>query len=118
MQNAARAEQLHMTQLAAQGQHETETRIHIVARVRQARANDQYPTLDGRRDEELFIAGQPLNPGTGFGMVQAQGGLDGRQIAALDGEPTSRTENIAGWLGSQTSKLCRLWLILKAMLPH
>src|SRR5258706_6466584 len=119
MQNAARAEKLDVAQLAAQGEHETETSIYVLAWVGQARANDQDPTLYGRRNEQLFFARQSFDPGTRFGMVQAECGLDGEQIAALDGDPTSRPNEIAGvpTAGQRIKLKCR-WPASGAMLTY
>src|SRR5579859_7861836 len=87
VQDTAGAEELDPPHFAAQFKQETETDIDVIARFGQPRADHQDPALDGRRNEQLFFAGQPLDQRTGFGIVQSQGGLDRERVAAFNGQP-------------------------------
>jgi hypothetical protein len=55
MEQGIGLEHLHVTQPPAQLRQESETDIYVIRRVRQFRADDQYPAIERRRDKKLSI---------------------------------------------------------------
>src|SRR6185369_16186456 len=104
IQNATRAEPLHVSQLAAEIEHKAEANIDIIVRLGQSGTEDEYPAVHRRGDEQLFL--ETVHPGTGFGIMQSQGSLNGEQVLAFDGQPTARTGQLEG--GTSDGRFHRL----------
>jgi len=58
---AVDAEKLHFPQFAAQPVQETETSVHVVARIGQKGTDHQHPAIDRGRNEQLLVA-DPRHP--------------------------------------------------------
>jgi len=99
MQYAAGIEKLDAAELATDFEDKTKAGVDVVARFGQSRAEDDDPTFNWRRNEQFFVASQSFEPRAGLGVLQAEGGLNGSQIPALDGKPGGRTTDKSCGMG-------------------
>ena len=97
-QGTVQAEELYMPKAFADVAEEMETKIHILFRRGQGRANDKDPAFDRRGDKEPFHSrdGKAIFPGAAAGIGEAEGFLYGSDVAAANGEPLLRQIEAAG----------------------
>lgn len=89
VEDGIRDKELHVTDFAAEFEQKAETGVDVIIRIGQGGAEDKDPAVDRRGDEQFLvaIAGQAFKPGTGLGIMEGKGGLDGHQVLILNCKP-------------------------------
>ena len=112
VQHTAQTEELDMAQPAAEIEDKSVARIDVFDWIGQARAKNKNPSLNGRCNKQLFIPRQPLDPGTGFGIMETQCRLNRKESVALNRQPAAwSTKRARPFQGAE-----RIWFSLNGQL--